>query len=281
MAVRLDKDLRATIDKVVASYNRKINYYKRQGFNVLPEKTTYQEIVNLGSRKAIKQELKLMENLNRKNLDSMIYNGNLTTRYEMNYYKAKINRAKRILRGRIKNLSKTELKMYGKSTGFTMGDRFNINELTGALQQGKIRSDKLIANIRKYDRLRMLDLSDLLKPDFSDLKESVKNLLNRVENPLINTKLKESYLESLTDLGYAYGYDKDKLAEIEKKLKGLSNEEFEKLFTEDIGMQRVFSYYDILKMNIGSNFLDNQEDVFNLYDNLYNNIDDIIGKSKQ
>lgn len=275
MAVRLDKDLRATIDKVVASYNRKINYYKRQGFNVLPEKTSYQEIINLGSRKAIQKELKLMENLNRKNLDTMVYNGNLTTKYELNYFKSKINRAKRILRGRIKKLASTELKMYGKSTGFTMGDRFNINDYTGALKQGKIRNDKLISNIRKYERLSTTSYSNYLEDSFS-----IDALINRIENPLVNKKLKESYLESLTDLGYAYGYDKDKLLEIEKKLKGLSNEEFEKLFTEDIGMQRVFSYYDILKMNMGSNFLDNQEDVFSLYDNIYGNLDSIIESSR-
>jgi Golgi nucleoside diphosphatase len=170
--------------------------------------------------------------------------------------------------------------MYGKSTGFTMGDRFNINELTGALKNGKIRNDKLISNIRKYERLSTTDFSSLFSPDKKDLKESFEELLNRIENPVINKKLKESYLESLTDLGYAYGYDKEKLAEIEKKLKSLSNEEFEKLFTEDIGMQRVFSYYDILKMNMGSNFLDNQEDVFSLYDNIYDNLDEIIANSK-
>ena len=45
-------------------------------------------------------------------------------------------------------------------------------------------------------------------------------------------------------------------------------------------MQRVFSYYDILKMNMGSNFLDNQEDVFSLYDNIYDNLDEIIANSK-
>ncbi len=276
MAVRLDKNLRATIDKVVASYNSKITRYKKQGY-ITPEKTSFKQIASLGSRASINRELKLLQNLSKKTLDKYVYNGILTNKYEENYFKKKIQTSKRLLRNRIKKISEIEFKTAGKKAGFTYGDRFNLlyGNLDSALKNGQLRNDKLISNMRKFERIATTSYSDYLTMG-EDARIAFMNLLARVENPYINPRLRDSYIESLTDLGYAYGYDKDKLAILEKKIKSLSPEEFEKVFSEDLAMQRVFSYYDILKMNTGTNIMDNKDDVFNLYDTLYENIDEII-----
>lgn len=276
MAVRLDKTLRATIDKVVASYNRKVVRYKKEGLKT-PEKTSFQQIASLGSRKSINRELKLLQNLTKKTLDKYVYKGVITNRYEATYFRKKIQTSKRLLRNRIKKISEIEFKTAGKNSGFTYGDRFNLlySDLDKSLKNGRIRNDKLISNLRKYERISTTSYKDYLNMNEKE-RESFLSLLNRVENPYVNPKLRDSYIESLTDLGYAYGYDAEKLAILEAKIKSLSPEEFEKVFTEDLAMQRVFSYYDILKMNTGSNIMDNKDDVFNLYDTLYANIDEII-----
>lgn len=276
MAVRLDKNLRATIDKVVASYNSKITRYKKQGY-ITPEKTSFKQIASLGSRASIKRELKLLQNLSKKTLDKYVYNGILTNKYEESYFKKKIQTSKRLLRNRIKKISEIEFKTAGKKAGFTYGDRFNLlyGDLDSALKNGQLRNDKLISNMRKFERIATTSYGDYLQMS-EESKNAFMSLLNRVENPYVNPRLRDSYIESLTDLGYAYGYDKDKLAILEKKIKSLSPEEFEKVFSEDLAMQRVFSYYDILKMNTGTNIMDNKDDVFNLYDTLYANIDEII-----
>lgn len=276
MAVRLDKNLRATIDKIVASYNRKITRYKKAGLKT-PEKTSFQDIISLGSRKSINRELKLLSNLNKKLLEKYVYRGVLTTDYERNYFENKIKTSKRLLKTRIKKISNMEFKNAGKKAGYTYADRFNLlyGDLDSALKNGKLRNDKLISNMRKYERLTTTSFNDYLKMNNKE-KESFMNFLNKVENPTINPRLRDSYLESLTDLGYAYGYDREKLAILEGKIKSLSPEEFEKVFTEDLAMQRVFAYYDVLKMNLGSNTIDNKEDVFNLYDTLFDNINEII-----
>lgn len=276
MAVRLDKELRATIDKIVASYNRKITRYKKQGYSV-PEKTSYKAIASLGSRKSINRELKLMSNLSKKTLDKYVYKGILTNKYEETYFKKKIQTSKRLLRNRIKKISEIEFKTAGKKAGFTYGDRFNLlySDLDKSLKNGRLRNDKLISNMRKYERIATTNYKDYLSMSDKE-RESFLGLLNRVENPYINPKLRDSYMDALTDLGYAYGYDKEKLAILESKIKSLSPEEFEKVFTEDLSVQRVFSYYDILKMNAGVNMVDNKDDVFNLYDTLFANIDEII-----
>lgn len=276
MAVRLDKELRATIDKVVASYNRKINKYKRMGLRT-PNKASYINIAKLPTRKSIKSELKRLQSLNLKSVDTIVYKGELTTVYEKENFEKRLGSAKRKLKTRIKNLVNTEFKMYGNKTGYSMGDRALFLNLENRLKNGQIKNDKLISNLRKLERLNQTPFDVYNKMNEKE-KESFISLFNRIENPYINKKLKDNYLESLTDLGYHYGYDREKLTEIEEKLKTLTNEDFEKMFTEDLGIRKVLSYYDILKINLGSesNYEENKEAIFNLYDNIYDNINQIV-----
>ena len=279
MAVRLDKNLRATIDKVVASYNRKINYYGKKGYRNLPSKTSFKEIISLGSRKLINKELKSMMNLNSKTVKNIIVGGNLITSYENEKIGTRLSRSKRALKTRIKRLANIEYKKFGEKAGFTMGDKVVLEDMYSSLDRGQIKSDKLISALRKYERLNKISAKDFFSMSDKE-KESVLSLLNRVDNPYINPDLKKNYLEALTDLGYAYGYDSKKMAEIEAKLKNLSSEEFEKIFTEDLGVRKILSYYDIMKINVGSGVLpDNKRDVMEIYDNLYENLDIIIGKN--
>jgi hypothetical protein len=206
MAVRLDKELRATIDKIVASYNRKITYYSRKGIKGLPEKTSFSKIISLGSRKSIKNELKSLASLNAKNIDRVIAGGELTTVYERDKIAKMLTRDKRILKNKIKNLVNTEYKNFGRGLGYTVGDKLSMSNLMTDLSKGNIRSDKLISALRKYERLSEVNVNTYFKMG-KDEKESILNLLNRIENPYINPKLKQNYLEALTDLGYSYGYD--------------------------------------------------------------------------
>ena len=277
MAVRLDKNLRATIDKVVASYNTKLYRYKRKGLSV-PERTSYQKIISLGSRKSINKELSRLSSFNIKSNENIIYKGNMISSFEKNNFDTRTALSKKLLKKRIRALGKTEYTIYGNKTGYTMRDRALFLRLNEQLDKGQLRSDKMISNLRKLQRLENTTFDDYLGMDKAE-RESFMNLLNRIENPYINPKLKESYLESLTDLGYHYGYDPKKLAEIEEKLKQISNEDFEKLFTEDIGIRKILSYYDILKINLGRNndsIEANREAVIDLYDNIYSNINQIM-----
>lgn len=280
MAVRFDKVLRATIDSIVASYNQKVYRYKKKGLSV-PSRTSFKEIASLGSRKAINRELSRLKSFNIKSNENIVYKGKMVSSFEKSNFEKRTALSKSLLKRRIRNLGKTEYTMYGNKTGYTMRDRALFLKLNEQLDKGNIKSDKLISNLRKLQRLERTSYNDFLSMSSSQ-KESFMNLLNRIENPYVNPKLKEHYLEALTDLGYAYGYDSQKLAEIEAKLKQISNEDFEKLFTEDIGIRKILSYYDILKINLGKNNSSieaNREAVIDLYDNIYDNINQILAQN--
>ena len=277
MAVNVSSELRATIRKMVASYNRKISYYDKKGYTNLPLKASTRTIAELGSKKAINRELKLLGSFGKKSVEKILINNKLVTSFEKAYFNSRVSASKLALKGRIKEIASTEFKIAGKGAGFTYADRFNLlyGDIDKGLKNGRIRNDKLISNMRKYEKISTTTFKDYINMSDEE-KESFMNLLTRAENPYVNPKLKQSFIDSLNDLGYAYGIDKEKLALIEKKLKGLSNEEFERIFTQDLAMQKMFDYYYLMKMQLGVNSFDNQGEVNDLFDTLYDNIDEIV-----
>lgn len=275
--VKMTSNYKATIKKVVASYNRKLSYYKKKGIEGLPEKASVKKITGLGSIKTINRELRLLSSLNKKSISPIVVKNNLYTSFEKKYFQEKVKASKLALRNRIKEIGKIELKTAGRGAGFTYNDRFdllygNINE---GLNKGRIRSDKLISNMRKYERISTTSFKDYVEMS-KDEKKAFMNLLDRAENPYVNQKLKEQFLNSLNDLGYAYGIDNQKLSVIEENLNSLTNEEFEKVFSHDLAVQKIFDYYYLMKLQLGRNSLDNQSDVQDLFDTLYDNIGEIV-----
>ena len=269
MAVRFDNELKATIRKVVASYNRKLKYYEKKGIKGLPEKASYKTVASLGSRKSIKNELKALTKLNAKSIDRIVLGGTLTTQFEKDKITKRLASSRKILKGRINKLANLELKYFGKKTGVTLGEQVSMLDLMGSLKQGRLRNDKLISNLRKYEIVSGVSASDYINMTKSE-RESFDKLLNRIESPYVNPKFKQSYTDMIIDLGYTYGVDKDKLNKIEKSLSKLSDEEFDKLFTEDLAFKRAINYYVINQVNLG--IMDNKDEVENLFNNMYENI---------
>ena len=93
----------------------------------------------------------------------------------------------------------------------------------------------------------------------------------------MNNIFKENYLKMLTDLGYYYNYDKDKMKLLEEKLLKLDSNNFQKLFESDKSIKAILDYYPVVTdTRTGINPEDIKEDVTNLYDSLINNLDDIL-----
>ena len=88
---------------------------------------------------------------------------------------------------------------------------------------------------------------------------------------------KENYFEMLTDLAYYFNYDNEKLELLKKKLMNLDPNDFLKLFKEDKSIRAILDYYPMVTNTFNAiNPDDIKDDVTGLYDNLINNIDEII-----
>ena len=93
----------------------------------------------------------------------------------------------------------------------------------------------------------------------------------------MNSIFKENYFDMLTDLAYYFDYDNDKLNKLKQKLMNLKPNDFLKLFKEDKSVRAILDYYPIVTNSFNAiNPDDIKEDVINLYDNLIDNIDEII-----
>ena len=82
-------------------------------------------------------------------------------------------------------------------------------------------------------------------------------------------------IEELLNLSYETGYDKDKINAIREKLSQLTPNQFIKAFNTEAGLKDIQDKYIISKEK-GVNIEDISEDVNNILDELYNNIDKIL-----
>ena len=88
---------------------------------------------------------------------------------------------------------------------------------------------------------------------------------------------KDNYFEMLTDLAYYFNYDQAKLSYLKDKLMELKPNDFLKVFKDDKSIRAILDYYTVITNSFNSFDTDElQDDITSLYDNLINNIDDIL-----
>ena len=135
-----------------------------------------------------------------------------------------------------------------------MGDSF-YNKLLG-------RKEKLGKNI-----------SNLSPEQF----EKYQNFLNRYNFELSGKQqiFMENYFDMLSDLAYYVGYDEGKIEQLKDKLMQLPPNKFYEFFNDDQGVKSILYYYvDQTKLRIDPEYI--KEDVTQLYDDLIDNIDEIL-----
>ena len=181
------------------------------------------------------------------------------TKYELNEIKRENARVKRNLTREINRLKIDKPKIFGKeqtSTFSEMGDTDYLN---------------LIARRKALEK----NVNVLNKDEFERFTKLVKKTGRNQQ--YMNNIFKENYFEMLTDLGYYFDYDNDKLEKLKQKLLNLKPNDFLKLFKDDKSIRAILDYYPIVTNSFNAiNPDDIKDDVINLYDNLIDNIDEII-----
>ena len=133
------------------------------------------------------------------------------------------------------------------------------------------------------DYLNLVARRKALEKDINKLSrdelERFRKLIEKTgkSQQYMNSIFKENYFEMLTDLAYYFNYDNDKLNLLKQKLMKLKPNDFLKLFKDDKSIRAILDYYPVVTNSFNAiNPDDIKEDVVNLYDNLIDNIDDII-----
>lgn len=263
MAIRYDKKLEKEISRVVKNFNQKITRLEKdQRELILPTKITKKEIKeNVYTRTELRRKLNELKRFSTRGVEQTITTktGVKLSIYELNEIKRETARVKRNVTREIKRLQIEKPKVFGKiqtSTFSEMGDTDYLNLLA--------RRKALEKDITKLDKQELERYKKLVK-------KTGKN------QQYMNTIFKENYFKMLTDLGYYFNYDNDKLNKLKNKLMKLNSNDFLKVFKEDKSIRAILDYYPVITNNFNAiNPNDIKEDVDSLYDNLIDNIDEIL-----
>lgn len=267
MAIRYDKKLNQEINRTIKNFNQKIARLEKEQRDLLPSKITKKDLKsNVYTRTELKRKLKELQRFSTRGAEEVITTsgGVRLTKYVINEIKRENARIKRNITREINRLRIEKPKIFGKtqtSTFSEMGDSDYLN---------------LVARRKALEK-------DINKLSRDELERFTKLIEKTGRNQqYMNTVFKENYFGMLTDLAYYYGYDNKKLNEMKKKLMKLKPNDFLRLFKEDKSIRAILDYYPIVTSNFDFNTgmyvnrMDYQEDVMNLYDALYDNLDDIL-----
>lgn len=266
MAIRYDKKLNQEINKVVKNFNQKIaRLEKTEKDLILPEKISKKELKeNYYTRTDLRRKLRELKRYSSRGIEETITtSGGVTlSKYELKNLQIESRRIKANLTREIKRLEVSTPKVFGKEQATTfsqMGDQYylNLQARRKALEKGKI-TNLSKKQLQQYNKL---------------LQKTRRN------KEYYNNVFKENYQNMLTDLGYFYGYDNQKLNELKEKINKLESDKFLKLFREEKSIQAILDYYPNIKVKAGKNAInpdDIKEDVTVLYDALIDNIDNIL-----
>ena len=267
MAIRYDKKLNQEINRTIKNFNQKIARLEKQERELLPSKITKKDLKNsVYTRTELQRKLKELQRFSSRGAEDIITTrgGVRLTQYELQNIKRENARVKRNITREINRLKVNKPKIFGKTQTATfsqMGDTDFLN---------------LVARRKALEK----DINKLSREEFERFAKLVAKTGKNQQ--YMNTVFKENYFKMLTDLAYYYGYDNKKLNEMKKKLMKLKPNDFLRLFKEDKSIRAILDYYPIVTSNFDFNTgmyvnrMDYQEDVMNLYDALYDNLDDIL-----
>ena len=262
MAIRYDKKLNQEINRTIKNFNQKIARLEKQERELLPSKITKKDLKSdVYTRAELYRKLKELQRFSKRGAEDVITTsgGVKLTQYELSNIKRENARVKRNITREINRLEVEKPKIFGKtqtSTFSEMGDTDYLN---------------LVARRKALEK----DINKLSREEFERFTKLIEKTGKNQQ--YMNNIFKDNYFSMLTDLAYYFDYDNDKLNMLKQKLMNLKSNDFLKLFKEDKSIRAILDYYPIVTNSFNAiNPDDIKEDVINLYDNLIDNIDEII-----
>ena len=267
MAIRYDKKLNQEINRVIRNFNQKVARLEKEQRDLLPSRVSKKELKGeVYTRAGLRRELNKLRRFSKRGAEDVLTTsgGVRTTKYELENIKRETARVKSQLTRRINTMKYKKPKIFGKETTGTY------------LSMGDSDYTELVAKRKALDK----NIEKIDKDTLSRLKSMVGKLGK--DKHYMDTIFKENYISMLTSNGYFVGYDNAKLELLSNKLMQLKPDQFYKLFQEDKSIQAVLDYYPFMsgKIKGAKNQLIDpstiKDDVTNLYDNLIDNIDEIL-----
>lgn len=266
MAIRYDTKLTKDIQRVVRNFNQKVDRLERindkLGIYDLPEKVSIKALKkSVTSRKDLYRKLNDLSLFSQRDIEKSIETASGSmSKYDYELLKKEQRRLKSYYTRKIHSYQNLSPRIAGKKqigTLKTLGDEY--------LQQLQKRREYLNKDITKLDK-------DHLEYFTKSIKNSI--LIEEKANRYYDTYINDMYVK----LGYSIGYDKEKLEYIQKKLKELTPQQFDKARRIEATLQTVDDFY--VDIHSEKTLAQNKEDISAKFDLLYDSIDLIVDQAK-
>lgn len=264
MAIRYDKKLNNEIKRIVTNYNAKIRRLEKiESDVILPDKFNKDALASLkgsvSNRTDLRRRLKDLETFTQRGAEkNIVVDGTEIPKYQYQ----NIRRYQSIVKRRIN----TKIKFYETKKATNRGER----EAATFAQMGE--RDYLNALAKK----EMLLDKDIYNLSYKE-REDFLRLLKSNSRTISIKDWQDNYIEILNDTGRTYGYDNNKLEVIKTLTKKLDPSKFDKLFKTERTIQQIVYYYKPIKdFGIDLKIEDNVDDVIANFDNLYDNMFNIL-----
>ena len=260
--IRFTEKTNREINRVVRNFNAKIRRLEKISDDLeLPDKTSIKELKQIKTRKELNRTLKRLKRYSKRGIEETITTkgGVTTSKYNLLNLKMENKRLKANLTRKIHEMENEHPFIAGVEqvvTFASMGDP-KYNEL-------KAKREELSTPI---EELSETELSN---------REKLLTKLSKGQD-YVNEQFKESYIEMLNELGYFFEYPSQKLEYIASKIRKVPREKFDKMFNQEQAIKDIIYHY--YRMFQGVNIKEwesAKEEVWNLYDILYESIDMIV-----
>lgn len=262
--IRYNKELVNKINKTVQNYNAKIRRLQKQNpYLSLPEKVSAKSLRNMSeTRQELNRNLNRLKRFSKRGVEENIIlpSGDIISVYELKELKRESARLQRNLTRRINELASTTPKVAGVKQDYNYAEMGDMRLNNMIAKRNTLAS--MSKNIRKTGNIK----------NFIKLIETTRNKQNYQISIFRN-----NYIDKmLTYQAYSIGYDKEKINIIKEKLNKLSDKDFLKFFDEEKLVQMVRDkYIDSTKLK-GNDYFSFEEEMNNIFDELYENIDDYL-----
>ena len=260
--VRYTKKLNKDIYDTLRRYNNKIDRLRRkQADFILPQKMTKEDLMESSyTTKELRRHLNNLDKFTQRGAETTYTTsgGYSISKYEFDYLRREQRRVKKKIDKEIERYQTNAPTVFGKSQGFTfaqMGDSTYLN-----LKAKRLSLEKDISKMNKEELLQYRNILFKLGKNRNYLAEGFR----------------DNYLEIITDLGYFTGYDQQKLKILKDKLKELDPEKFYQLYENEKAIKVIRDYYPLFTDFTYHKSDTYISDIHNLYDELINNVDEII-----
>ena len=263
MAYVISKDNERELKKAISKFNSKVKRLESVDREIdIPQKENISAIMErVSSKWDLNREIDRLERFTKRNAEELIQNkaGVVKSRWEFeNLQREQKRLSARLLR---------EIERYGSIKPSEFGEESNFTYA----QMG----DERLSNLQdKQEAIASKSISKLDKQSLKDLESLINKTAAIYRRD--KTTFYDSYLDgTLLNLSYQTGYDKEKIEHIREKLTELTPAQFIKAFNTESGLKDIQDKYIISKEK-GVKIEDIKDDVNNILDELYNNIDQIV-----